>query len=77
MVVIDHDELELQLAQAEAAFQATQTNYEQVKQLAEGRVKFKIDVAEADVSFAKAALQQVKDWRRLAPFRRLRERKPD
>ena len=61
MAVIDHDELELQLAQAEAAFEATQTNYEQVKQLAEGRVKFKIDVAEADVSSAKAALQQVKD----------------
>ena len=77
MAVIDHDELELQLAQAEAAFEATQTNYEQVKQLAEGRVKFKIDVAEADVSSAKAALQQVKDLRRLAQFRRLRERKPD
>lgn len=61
MAVIDHDELDLQLAQAEAAFQAAQTNYEQVKQLAEGRVKFKIDVAEADVSSAKAALQQVKD----------------
>ena len=61
MAVINHDDLELQLAQAEAAFQAAQTNYEQVKQLAEGRVKVKIDVAEADVSSAKAALQQVKD----------------
>lgn len=61
MAVIDHDELELQLAQTEAAFQSAQTNYEQVKQLAEGRLKVKIDVAEADVSSAKAALQQVKD----------------
>lgn len=61
MAVIDYDELELQLAQAEAALQAAQTNYEQVKQLAEGRVKGKIDVADADVSSAKAALQQVKD----------------
>ena len=61
MAVIDHDELELQLTQTEAAFQAAQTNYEQVKQLAEGRVKVKIRVAEADVSSAKASLQQVKD----------------
>ena len=61
MAVIDHDELKLRLTQAEAAFQAAQTNYEQVKQLAEGRVKVKIRVAEADMSSAEAALQQVKD----------------
>ena len=61
MAVIDHDELELQLTQAEAAHQVAQTNYEQVKQLAEGRVKVKIHIAEADVSSAKAALQQVND----------------
>ncbi|MDE0301031.1 MAG: efflux RND transporter periplasmic adaptor subunit [Candidatus Poribacteria bacterium] len=61
MAVIDHDDLELQLTQADAAFQSAQVNYEQVKQLAEGRIKVKIDVAEADVSSAKAALQQVMD----------------
>ena len=61
MAVIDHDELELQLTQAQAAFQSAQTNYEQVEQLAEGRVKAKIRVAEADASSSKAALQQVKD----------------
>ena len=61
LAVIDHDELELQLRQAEAAYQAAQTNHDQVVQLAEGRVKLQIHVAEADLSSARATFQQVKD----------------
>jgi HlyD family secretion protein len=59
LAVIERKELELQLDQARAAYQAAQTAYEQTKQLAEVRVKTQISQARAQLQSAQVALQQV------------------
>jgi RND family efflux transporter MFP subunit len=61
LAVVEHEELELQVRQAEAAVAAAQAGYEQTKKLAEIRVMSQFDQARAGVRAAEAALQQVQD----------------
>ena len=61
LAVIEHEELELHVRQAEAAYQAVQTAHDQAQRLAEIRVKSQIDQARAQLAFAEAFLQQVED----------------
>ena len=61
LAVVEHEELELQMRQAEAAYQAAQTAYNQARELAEIRVRSQVAQARAQLSAAQAALQQVKD----------------
>ena len=59
--VIEHQELELQVRQVEAAYRATKTAHEQAKKLAEVRVRSEIAQAEARRTAAEVSLQQVVD----------------
>ena len=61
LAVIEHEELELQVRQAEAAYQAAQTAHDQAQRLAEIRVKSQIHQARAQLASAEASLQQVED----------------
>ena len=61
LAVVEHEELELAVQQAEATLKAAETAYEQTKQLAEVRVNSQIAQAEAQFRAAEIALQQVVD----------------
>lgn len=61
LAVIEHEELELAVQQAEATLVAAETAYSQTKQLAEVRVHSQIAQAKAQLHAAEVSLQQVKD----------------
>ena len=61
LAVVEHEELELAVQQAEATLKAADTAYEQTKQLAEVRVNSQIAQATAQFRAAEIALQQVID----------------
>ena len=61
LAVIEHEELELQMRQAEAAYQAAQTAHDQARRLAEVRVKSQIAQARAQLAAAEVSVQQVLD----------------
>ena len=61
LAVVEHEELELAVQQAEATLKAAETAHEQTKQLAEVRVNSQIAQAEAQFRAAEIALQQVVD----------------
>lgn len=61
LAVVEHEELELAVQQAEATLEAAETAYAQTKQLAEVRVHSQITQAEAQFRAAEIALQQVVD----------------
>lgn len=61
LAVVEHEELELAVQQAEATLKAAKTAYEQTKQLAEVRVNSQIAQAKAQFRAAEIALQQVVD----------------
>ena len=61
LAVVEHEELELAVQQAEAALEAAETAYSQTKQLAEVRVHSQIAQAEAQFHAAEIGLQQVID----------------
>ena len=61
LAVIEHEKLELQMVQSEAAYQAAQTAYEQSQQLAKINVESQIAQANAQLAGAESNLQQVLD----------------
>ena len=61
LAVVEHEELELQVQQAEAAVAAAQAGYDQAVQLAEVRIMTQVAQARAGLAAAGAALQQVRD----------------
>ena len=61
LAVVEHEELELSVQQAEAALEAAETAYAQTKQLAEVRVDSQVAQAEAQFRAAEITLQQVVD----------------
>ena len=61
LAVVEHEELELAVQQAEATLKAAETAYSQTKQLAEVRVSSQIAQANAQFRAAEIALQQVVD----------------
>ena len=61
LAVVEHEELELAVQQAEATLKAAETAYEQTKQLAEVRINSQIAQAKAQFRAAEIALQQVVD----------------
>jgi len=61
LAVIEHEKLELQMVQAEAAYQAAQTAYEQAQKLAKINVESQIAQARAQLAGAESAKQQVLD----------------
>ena len=61
LAVVEHEELELAVQQAEATLEAAETAYSQTKQLAEVRVHSQIAQARAQYDAAEVSLQQVKD----------------
>ena len=61
LAIVEHEELELAVQQAEATLEAAETAYSQTKQLAEVRVNSQVSQAEAQFRAAEIALQQVVD----------------
>ncbi|MDE0687394.1 MAG: efflux RND transporter periplasmic adaptor subunit [Candidatus Poribacteria bacterium] len=61
LAVVEHEELELAVQQAEATLKAAETAYEQTQQLAEVRINSQIAQAKAQFRAAEIALQQVVD----------------
>jgi RND family efflux transporter MFP subunit len=61
VAIIEHEELRLQVRQAEAAYKAASTGYEQAKKLAGIRVQSQITQAEAQLQAAVISLEQVED----------------
>ena len=61
LAVIEHAELVLQVRQAEAAYRAAQTAFDQAQKLAKIRVQSQIDQASAQLRSAIVSLQQVED----------------
>jgi RND family efflux transporter MFP subunit len=61
LAVVEHEELELQIQQAEAAFAAAKSAYDQALQLAQVRTMSQVAQARAGLEVAEAALQQVRD----------------
>ena len=61
LAVVEHDELELQVQQAEAAVVAAQAGYDQAVQLAKTLTMSQVTQARAGLAAAEAALQQVRD----------------
>ena len=61
LATVEHEELELAVQQAAAAFEAAETAYDQTEQLAEVQVQSQIAQAEAQLRAAEIALQQVID----------------
>jgi len=61
LAVVEHEELELAVQQAEATLKAAETAYEQTKQLAEVRINSQIAQAKAQFRAAEITLQQVVD----------------
>lgn len=59
LAVVEHEELELQAHQAEAAHQAAQAAYEQSEKLAKIKVESQVAQARARLSAAETSLQQV------------------
>ena len=61
LAVVEHEELELAVQQAEATLEAAETAYSQTKQLAKVRVHSQIAQAQAQFRSTEITLQQVKD----------------
>ena len=61
LAVVEHEELELQVQQAEAAVAAAQAGYDQAVQLAKTRIMSQVTQERAGLEAAEAALQQVRD----------------
>ena len=61
LAVVEHEELELAVQQAEATLEAAETAYAQTQQLAEVGVRSQIAQAEAQLHAAEVGLQQVID----------------
>ena len=61
LAVVEYEELELAVQQAEATLKAAETAYEQTKQLAEVRINSQIAQAKAQFRAAEIALQQIVD----------------
>lgn len=61
LAVVEHEELDLQLQQAEAAVAAAQAGYDQTVQLAETQIMSQFAQASAGKEAGEAALQQVRD----------------
>ena len=61
LAVIEHEKLQLQMVQAEAAYHAAQTAYDQTKKLAKINVESQIAQARAQLVGAESAQQQVLD----------------
>lgn len=61
LAVIEHEKLKLQMAQAEAAYQAAQTAYQQSEKLAKINVDSQIAQTRAQLAGAESASQQVLD----------------
>ena len=61
LAVVEHEELELLVQQAEAAMAAARVGYDQVVQLAKTRIMSQVTQARAGLGAAEAALQQVRD----------------
>ena len=61
LAVVEHEELELAVQQAEATLEAAEIAYSQTKQLAEVRVRSQVAQARAQLHAAEVALQQVID----------------
>jgi len=61
LAVVEHEELELQVQQAEAAMAAAEAGYDQTVQLAKTRIMSQAAQASAGLEAAEAALQQVRD----------------
>jgi len=61
LAVVEHEELELQVRQAEAAITAAQSGYDQAVQLSETRIRSQVAQARAGREAAEAALEQVRD----------------
>ncbi len=61
LVVIEHEELELQVRQAEAAYQAADTTFDQAQKLAEVRIRSQIYQAQAQLASAVASFRQVEE----------------
>ena len=59
LAVVEHEELELQMRQAEAAYQAAQTAYNQARELAEIRTISQIEGAEAGLASLQANLEKI------------------
>jgi len=59
LAVIEHEELELQVQQAEAGMVAAQVAYDQATQLAKVRIMSQVAQVQAGLTVAEAALQQV------------------
>ena len=61
LAVVEHEELSLQVQQAESVVTSAQAGYDQTAQLAETRIMSQFNQACAGVKAAEAALQQVRD----------------
>ena len=61
LAVVEHEELKLQVQQAEAVVAAAQAGYDQSVQLAEVRIMTQVAQARAGLAATEAALQQVRD----------------
>lgn len=61
LAIVEHETLELQMRQAEAAHQSAETAYDQAKKLAKIRVDSQIAQARAQLAAAETSLQQVLD----------------
>ena len=61
LAVVEHEELDLAVQQAEANLKSAETGYSQAKQLAKVRVLSQVAQAKAQLDAAEASLQQVKE----------------
>ena len=61
LAVIEHEELDLAVQQAQATLEAAESSYSQVKQLAKVRVLTQVAQAKAQANAAEVSLQQVKE----------------
>ncbi len=61
LAVIEHEELDLAVQQAQATLEAAESSYSQAKQLAKVRVQTQVAQAKAQANAAEVSLQQVKE----------------
>ncbi len=61
LAVIEHEELDLAVQQAQATLEAAEASYSQAKQLAKVRVQTQVAQAKAQANAAEVSLQQVKE----------------
>lgn len=61
LAVIEHEELELAVKQAEATLESAESNYSQAQQLAKVRVHSQVAQAKAQLNAAQVSLQQVQE----------------